>query len=532
MNAASTLHPPTELREKLAQLFCVRIGSNLPLVQTVEESETSVGQLLEQCCVGGLCLFNGGPDTAATLARLQWISKYPLLVATDMERGLGQQVIGAAVYPHAMAFGRLGRDAETMVETFARQAGAEALASGIQIALAPVADVNSDPRNPIIDIRAFRIDPGSVSPLVDSHIRGCHAAGLLATAKHFPGHGNTHQDSHDNLPSVRSSREEWLSTDLPPFAASIEAGVDLVMTAHVAYPRLDPSGLPATLSKPILEGVLRQELGFEGVIVCDSLLMAGVKRSFSSEVELAHAALDAGTDWLLDLEDPLSTLDGLMRLVEAGRLSEHRIDQSLKRVWRLKEKMWHRFGGASLFRDEADQDEESVSAFQSRDLAQIVALGAIDARQSSQDGPVISEYDRVCVVVVRSNPTRRDTEHVHLQNALAERCPRAVVVELGPNSDAGHQQEVDEAVQAADLAVVVAMVKPAAWHRFGLLPYQLALIQKWIDAGDVILAALGSPFAFAEFPRAEHRVCTYSDVPESQVALARWLCGERSKWSR
>jgi beta-glucosidase-like glycosyl hydrolase len=174
-----------------------------------------------------------------------------------------------------------------------------------------------------------------VAELARAYVAASEAAGLPTTAKHFPGHGHTHKDSHDSLPSVDRSLHEMQACELPPFQAAIDAGCSLVMTAHVAYPAVDPSGLPATLSPHFLQKILRDQMGFRGVVVSDSLLMAGLRDCFATEPEAALACLAAGVDLLLDPEQPVEVLDYLCAAVEKGTLSAERVDEAFDRVWQL-----------------------------------------------------------------------------------------------------------------------------------------------------------------------------------------------------
>ncbi|NBB74527.1 MAG: beta-glucosidase, partial [Bacteroidetes bacterium] len=328
---------PTTLREKAAQLVFIRLGSNMTPPVTVSDDAARVADLLDRYPFGGLLLFNGHyPATADRLAVLQAQSAYPLLVASDVERGVGQQVEGTTVFPHAMAFGALGDEAEPAIDALARITAREALACGIHQLLTPVADVNLHPRNPIISIRAFGTEPDAVARHVHTYVTACRDEGLITTAKHFPGHGRTADDTHETLPAVDADVDTLQATDLMPFRAAIAAGADTVMTTHAAFPALDPEGRPATLSPPILRGVLRDQMGFDGPIVTDSLLMAAVRATHDDPGDQAVALLEAGVDCVLDPSDPVAVVEGLVRAVESGQLAASRIHRAFDRIWRLK----------------------------------------------------------------------------------------------------------------------------------------------------------------------------------------------------
>ena len=200
---------PKSLKDRISQLIFPRLGSNMSPNISVEEDAARIEVLLDSYPIGGLCLFNGDRiRTPQTLTRLQSRSTYPLLIGTDMERGLGQQLRGATVFPHAMAYQATGDEDEALLEESARIAAREALAAGLHISFSPIADVNSNPRNPIISTRAYGSTPQTVSRLLKAYIRGANGEGLFSTAKHFPGHGDTDVDSHETLPVVTMSRTD------------------------------------------------------------------------------------------------------------------------------------------------------------------------------------------------------------------------------------------------------------------------------------------------------------------------------------
>ena len=513
---------PLTLREKVAGLFVARLGSNMKPPRTAEEDAAAVAALLDRHPVGGLILFNGRwPETRQTLLDLQARSERGLLVMTDMERGLGQQVEGATVFPHLMAFGALGggADATAAVRDFARMGGAEALACGVHVAFAPVADVNRNPRNPIISTRAFGTETATVEKLVRAYIEGAHEAGLLTTAKHFPGHGNTHEDSHAVLPAVDDSAEETRAFDLPPFQAAIEAGTDLVMTAHVAYAGLDPEH-PATRSRRILRGLLRDELGFDGVVITDSLHMGGIRDEETSEAALAVELLDAGVDLLLDLRDVDAVVEGVARAVEDGRLAERVVDEALARAEGLRERLRTRFG-PGVFRDPAlAYPPEAVGYAEHGDLATHVARHA--AHRLDGTLPDLGDGTGVLVVLVKPAPLPNEPEWLPLREAVLRRFPNAQYRELEPSSEG--EDGVFEALRIeareAERLVIAVIVKPAAWHQFGLAARERRFVQQLAEMRPTVLAALGSPRGLEGYEHADARLCFYSDVPASQHALA------------
>ncbi len=279
--------------------------------------------------VGGFILFGGRADAVRALTEeIERRAAHPLLIGADLERGAGQQFEGATPLPPLAGLGELN-DLDVT-----RRAGEltarEALALGITWVYAPVADVDLEPRNPIVGTRAFGSDPERVAKHVRAWIEGCHAGGALCCVKHFPGHGRTVEDSHLGLPHVHADRGT-LETDLRPFRAAIEAGADSVMTAHVAYPALDPAGDPATLSHAIVSGLLRRDLGYDGLVVTDALIMKGVLGAGASEGDAAIRAVAAGCDALLYPED-VAGVEAALAHATAELLPAERVEQALARV--------------------------------------------------------------------------------------------------------------------------------------------------------------------------------------------------------
>jgi beta-glucosidase-like glycosyl hydrolase len=504
------------LREKIAQLIFVRIGSNLPPIRTVEQDEERIARLLERCPVGGLLLFNGGQETKPALERLQQRSAVPLLVASDIERGVGQQVKGYTLFPHAMAFEKLGANAETVVAEFARLLAREARVIGIHITFGPVADVNTNPRNPIIATRAFSETPNRAAALTRAYVVAAEGAGLRTAAKHFPGHGDTHQDSHDSLPNVGRSMSELQACELVPFQAAIDAGCGLVMTAHVSYPAIDSSGAPATLSPIILRDVLRKQMKFGGVVCSDSLLMAGVRDLFADEQEMALAALMAGVDLLLDLNEPAEVVEYLCDCVISGRLEASRVEEAFERVWALKQSVFANRANGSTPKPDAPPNSAS--------LAERVARDAIELRHVCHPTLPLDPGKSLGAILLKPFETPIDPLEQPLAAALRERFGDVKYAQIGPKSDVAAYGAAGDLAREAEQLIVAMIVRPAAWHAFGLRPEQKEFVYRLLrDRKDVVLASLGVPYALQDFPGAAASICTYSDVPVSQRALAEFL---------
>lgn len=273
-------------------------------------------------------------EAASTLNRLQALAAVPLLNTADFESGVGFRIAGATAFPRAMAFGA-ARDEKLAYEA-GRVTGEETRALGVHVNFAPVVDVNNNPRNPVINTRSYGEDPALVGALASAYIRGLQSAGVMATLKHFPGHGDTDVDSHLGLPVIKHPRARLEAIELPPFKAGIAAGADAVMTGHIEMPAFDATpDTPTTLSEPIVSGVLRKELAFRGLIYTDSMGMQGVT-AMHQPGEAAVRAVLAGNDVVLHSPDDGAAFKGIVEAVRSGRITTARLDASVERILRAK----------------------------------------------------------------------------------------------------------------------------------------------------------------------------------------------------
>jgi beta-glucosidase len=333
------------LHQQVAQMVVVRASGFLfdheiqyPIW---EPPNATLEHWVKDLGVGGVILLGASAgEIALRTQQLQNWASIPLLICADVEEGVGQRFSGATWFPPPMSIAEIAKRDLSLACHYAEQMGKitaeESLAIGLNWLLSPTVDVNNNPNNPVINVRAFGETPEIVSELAKAFIRGAHQHPILTTAKHFPGHGDTAVDSHLELPIIPHDRTRLEQIELPPFRNAIAAGVDVVMSAHLQIPALDPN-YPATLSPKVLTDELRQNLGFEGVIVTDALVMGAIANRYGTE-EACVLAVEAGADILLMPLEPEKAIAAVCKAVEAGRIERDRIRASVERLWRVKQK--------------------------------------------------------------------------------------------------------------------------------------------------------------------------------------------------
>lgn len=514
-------------REKVGQLFMSRVyGSRArsPAPGAVRANERYLGvadaqELFERFPVGAVVYFEytGNLQRPRQVARLSNgiqraaldAGTVPVLIGTDQEHGIIERLGPPATrFPGSMAVGAT-RD-PWLAREAARVTGEDLRAVGISEDLAPVADVNSNPANPVIGVRSFGSRPGLVSSLTAAQVAGFEQdAGVAATVKHFPGHGDTGIDSHVGLPTIRRSEAAWWELDAAPFEAALEAGVDVVMTAHVRVPSLDPSGRPATLSWPILTGILRERMGFEGVIMTDSLTMAAVRKRYG-DARVPVLALRAGADILADPPDLALAFRSVLAAVEQGEVGEERLERSVERILRLKERL-------GLLDDPlVDVDASGDSLGTPDDVAVAWAIGEASVTVLQDRESWLPIKDRWTVALTGIEPEGADA----LARNLRSSGVATTIAWTGPDPGTKARAEAKRTARAHDLTIVVT-------DRLGAHPRQRALVQRLLRLDTrVVVVYSGSPYDAGWFPAAEAQVATYSDVPVSMRGLGRVLSGE------
>jgi beta-N-acetylhexosaminidase len=501
------------LEEKVGQMFVP--GADGTFMNATSPAYRRLERLVRDRHVGGIIWFASNVyETAFLNRRMQAAARVPLLISADLEAGMGMRFFDTTFWPPAMAIAATGDAA--FAERSGRAVAIEARAVGVNHILAPVCDVNVNPDNPIINARSFGEDPAEVARFAIAFLRGVQSERVLATAKHFPGHGDTHIDSHRSLPTLEVSRERLEHVELVPFRAAIDAGVASVMIGHLAVPALDPSGDPATVSSTIIEGLLRRELGFDRLVVSDAFDMGGLTERFHPG-EGAVRAIDAGHDQILKPADADGAIDAVLAAVESGRIPVRRIDESVRRILDAKNRTT--FDVAS--------DEEIfriVDSEASRDLAAEIARRAITLVRQAPGALPIARDARVVTIVV-SELTEAANPLPDLESELRERLAHA------PQTFLLDARTIDasaaiEAMSHADVIILALAVRTRSGAgTIAIPPVARQAIQK-LATSRTIAVSFGSPYLLREIPNVPTYLCAYGVQPPLQVAAVQALFSE------
>ncbi len=489
--------------------------------------------------VEGTSLLKSEPLEAAELTNsLQRDSKYPLLFAADFERGLSMRMNGATAFPAAMAFGAAGDP--KLAREFGSITAQEARAIGIQWNWFPVADVNSNPANPIINTRSFSEDPEQVSQLISAYIEGARSEGMLTTAKHFPGHGDTDTDSHLTLARVNASLDRLNQVELVPFRAAIAAGVDSIMLAHITAPALEPDpDKPASVSFNVVTGLLKGTLGFKGLVITDALDMGALTRVFSGtpaqvSASEAVAAIEAGNDMVIIPGDLEGAYNGLLEAVKQGRIKPQRLDASVLKILRAKASV-----GLNRTRY-ADMANVTTAIGKPDNLAigQQIADRAVTLLKDERHlVPLASAASSGAVVAVIFTDNASLSEGGRtFARQLRQRLPGASVLFVDEANVGFLGPQVMAAVASAKTVIAVAEAVPSARRAThgqagGSVDLDVdaaQLLAKMVNAAPdrTIVAAFGNPYIGSQLPNVETYLCTYSNTQTSAIGLAEALFGE------
>jgi beta-N-acetylhexosaminidase len=508
------------LREKIGQMVMVRMSGEFQNWNDPRFLE--LRRHIEENHLGGFILFRGEANSIAALTNeLQRMSKLPLLFAADYERGLRMQLRTGTPFTTNMGVGATGD-----VQAAYRQGkiiAEEMRAIGVNWLFAPVADINNNPDNPVINIRSFGASPERVGEFVSALAKGVRDGGALATLKHFPGHGDTATDSHIGLSIVPVDKQRINSVELVPFKMGIGSGVDAVMTAHLAMPKVTGDEVPGTLNPKITTDILRKELGFNGIVTTDAMEMGAIKKTYSDEKSVVMA-VKAGADIVLLPSDARKTIDSIEAAVKSGELTEERINESVRRLLSAK----YRLGiTQNRLVDLAKVNQLMEKPENVREANQTAEKSITLLRNGDNVLPMTAEKaSKTLFVVIAADD--EPIEGVALMPEIARRAPRAKIIRLDPRTVS---EEYGAAVkQAADYdAIVIApFVKRAALKGTVALPEnQTNFVRQMLSLNKpVAVVAFGSPYLIRQFPEAKNYVAAYAIEEVAQTAAARAMFGE------
>jgi beta-N-acetylhexosaminidase len=549
------------LEEKVGQMLQVRYYLDY---KTFEDPEYElIREQLRNYHIGsvvcGMHFDKTGPirssalEAARVANQLQTDSKLPLLLAADLERGVASRLHDVPGFPWPMAFGAANN--LDYVERFAGITANEARAIGIQWALAPVADVNNNPANPIINTRSFGEDPARVGALVSAFIRGAHKNGLLVTAKHFPGNGDIGVDSHRDVATLDSSLEHLERIEFPPFKEAINAGVDSIMLAHARVPAIDADPERITTTSPkVVNGVLRNQLGFNGVVLTDALEMRGLTRLYDPKKgsPTARAAVDAvkaGIDVIMVPTDLDGAFHAIIEAVHSGEIPESQIDESVRKILEMKASVGlHKSRFVDI--DQANSASGNTSDMNSaqrvaddaitlvRDNGKMLPIQSSDALATHNSTSTRTpQGERKLVVLVLAEALEASNGH-ELEKAIKARRPDAQVFYFNGRFSSGLEPEIIKAVNDADKIVIAAYVILRAAKQVNIQGTQMTFFGLTGPSGRLlrqvlalapnrtVVASLGSPYVIESFPEIQTYICTYAMASTSEISAVRALFGE------
>jgi beta-N-acetylhexosaminidase len=506
-------------RDKIAQLVVPWIAGTYAAFD--DEAFRRMQAWVDSLHIGGLLVSVGSPlDVAAKLNRLQERSQLPLLVSSDLEAGTAIRLNGGTPFPPNMGIGATGSDSNAY--ELGRITALEGRAVGIHLAFAPVADVNNNPANPIINTRSFGEDPETVARLVAAEVRGLQDHGMLAGAKHFPGHGDTGTDSHIALAVSNSDWARLDSVELVPFRSAIAAGVTSIMSAHIALPAVDRGQLrPGTVAPNILTGILRDSLGFKGLVVTDALNMGGVASMYGAEAGVR--AFLAGADILLQPADPGTAINAMAAAIARGEISKQRLDRSVRRVLEIKR-------GLGLFQRRT-VPLDSISSIVGRAEFQGEAreMAARSIVMVKDVGGTVHGLKRTRAALTLI--TYGDDENRSLGNSMAaelrSRGHAVSVFKLWPASGPASYDSAAAIIARNGVTVFATVDRPIPWRGMvGLPEAMMELIEATAPARPTILVSLGNPYLIASLPEVGSYLIGWRANSVTEQAVARALAGE------
>ncbi len=509
------------LGEKCAQLIMPWVLGNFTSQDSPDYKR--LVRLVKDLKVGGLIFFSGDILNQAILTnQMQELADLPLLIASDFERGLGMRLRDGLEYPYSMALAATGD--LTLSFKLGKAIAEEARAIGVHQNYAPVADINNNPQNPIINIRAFSEDKKIVSDFCSAFIKGTSSSRVLTTAKHFPGHGNTHIDSHLEIPVIKGSKKNLLENELVPFVASIKAGVHSIMVGHLGIPGIEKNAkITATLSKKAITEFLKHKLKFDGLIVTDAMNMDSVAKNFSA-AEATVMAFNAGNDLILFPPDEEIAVDAVYSAVKRGKISEERVNYSLRKL--LSAKRWLKIAETRFVN--LNDVPKRVGLKKHISLAETVAEKSITlVKNDNKIIPVNKANQKNFFWLTITEGLGNESEE-NFQSLIENKFPKSMRALVNGQTNDDYYEKVLATIADADLIILSSFIRVKAYQgTVSLSKKHEAFLQKILSMKiPSLLISFGNPYLPSVFPKINAYLCGFGDTKATQKAMLKALNGE------
>jgi beta-N-acetylhexosaminidase len=507
-------------RDKCAQMVMTWMLGNY--ISESSRDFKRVSSLIQNTKLGGIVFFKGDIlNEALLINKFQGMSEIPLLIGADFERGLAMRLTDATEFPYNMAVAATGD--KQFAYDMGKVIGLESRTIGVHQNYAPVADINNNSENPIINIRSYSEDKNIVSQFSAAFIAGTNDERVLSTAKHFPGHGDTQIDSHKDMPTISVDRFNLVNNELVPFVESIRAGVHSIMVGHLNVPALDPGGIPATLSKKIITDLLKNEMGFAGLVVTDAMNMSAVTNYYSVG-EAAVLAVKAGNDLVLMPPDEEVAVNAIYNAVLSGEISFERINESVRKI--LSAKKWLQID-KNLYSD-LSKVPEIIGQESHIRLAQNIAEKSITLVRNDKHVIPIDPakiYQTACISI--SDGLGSDSERI-FQNEIDQKFTNVRKIFLNRKSTKKDYQNAYEIARQSDLILLPSFVRVRAYQgTVRLSESHTEFINKLLKLKTPsVIISFGNPYLLSLFPDAKTYLAAYGDPPVSQRAMASAIAGE------
>ncbi len=508
------------LRERIGQMIVVGQIGDYKNINGEKFNETRK-QILENK-VGGFVFYRGDAlELAALTNEMQRLAKVPLLMAADFERGLPMQIRSGTSFTHNMGIAAAGNPQDSYRK--GRIIAEEMRAIGINWLYGPVSDVLTNPANSMVNVRSYGENPQTVSEFVAAEVRGLRDGGVLSTAKHFPGHGDTAQDSHIDTPTINISRERFETVELAPFRAAIAAGLDSFMTAHIALPEITGDNVPASLSPQINRDLIRRELKFDGIITTDSLGMGAIVKNYKG-TDGAVLAIKAGADIALLPPNVKETIDAIEAAAKSGEIPEKQIDDSVRRLLHVK----YRIGLINNHRVDLNKVNKLVEKPENVRFANDLAERSMTLlRNDNKVLPLNLKQAEKTLFVIAAGDDDADQGFV-FKAAVEQRVKNARIVRVDKRTTAAEYEQLLTDVKSAETVLIAPFVKRAALKGTIALPdAEAEFVRQAIAANkNTAIVAFGSPYQLKQFPEAKSYMAAWAVEDVAQTAGARAIFGE------